>query len=119
VEPPGGSGFVASDNEMDDVQSVQDTENESFVGDANDDEEEEEVPAPKRLRREVAALQSSPLPVASSSKPRPTASPIKVQPVASTSRIPPPKMDVPYVAVPSSEHKVSLTVDPPISFFFF
>ncbi|KAJ7801920.1 hypothetical protein B0H13DRAFT_2389869 [Mycena leptocephala] len=105
VDPPGGIGFVASDNEMDDAHSTQDVENKSFVGDGNDDEEEEEVPAPKRLRREVAALQTSPLPVASSSKPRPAASPVKTQPIASSSKIPPPKMDVPYVAVPSSDHK--------------
>jgi hypothetical protein len=114
VDPPGGIGFVASDDEMDDAHSTQDVENESFVGDVNDDEEEEEVPVPKRLRREVAALQSSPLPVASSSKPRPAASPVKTQPVASSSKIPPPKMDVVYVAVPSNENKVSLTIDAPI-----
>jgi hypothetical protein len=92
---------------MDEVQSVHDAENESFVGGQNDDDEEDEVPAPKRLRREVAALHTSSPPVASSSKPRPTASPLKTQPVASSSKIPPPKMDVPYVAVPSSDHKVS------------
>ncbi|KAJ7914483.1 hypothetical protein B0H13DRAFT_2325208 [Mycena leptocephala] len=113
AEPPGGSGFTASDDEMDEVLSVQDAESESFIGDQNEDDEEEEVPAPKRLRREVAALQSSPPPVASSSKPRPAASPVKTQPVASSSKIPPPKMDVPYVVIPSSEHKRKR--DPPVS----
>ncbi|KAJ7928980.1 hypothetical protein B0H13DRAFT_2310848 [Mycena leptocephala] len=56
AEPPGGSGFAASDDEMDEVLSVHDAENESFVGGQNDDDEEDEVPAPKRPRREVAAL---------------------------------------------------------------
>jgi hypothetical protein len=59
-------------------------------------------------------LQSSPplQPVTSSSKSRPTPSPIKTQPLASSSKIPPPKLDVPYVSVPSSEHKVSLSLFP-------
>ncbi|KAJ7791098.1 hypothetical protein B0H13DRAFT_1936073, partial [Mycena leptocephala] len=105
AEPPGGSGFAASDDEMDEVLSVHDAENDSFVGGQNDDDEEDEVPAPKRLRREVAALHTSSPPIASSSKLRPAASPIKTQPVASSSKIPPPKMDVVYVAVPSSENK--------------
>ncbi|KAJ7787386.1 hypothetical protein B0H13DRAFT_1936722, partial [Mycena leptocephala] len=86
----------------------------SFVGDQNEDDEEDEAPAPKRPRREVAALQSSPpQPVASSSKTRSTPSHGKTQPVASSSKIPLPKMDVPYVAVPPSEHKRKR--DPPIS----
>jgi hypothetical protein len=32
---------------MDEVLSVPDAENESFVGDQNDDDEEDEAPAPK------------------------------------------------------------------------
>jgi hypothetical protein len=47
-----------------------------------------------------------PQPVTLSSKSQLVSSPVKPQPVTSTSKIPPPKMDVPYVAVPSSEHKV-------------
>jgi hypothetical protein len=84
-------------------------ENESFVVGQNDDEDEDEVPAPKRLRHEVVALQSSPPPqtVASSSKTQPTFSPSKTQPVASSSKTSLSKMPVPYVAVPSSEFKVS------------
>ncbi|KAJ7846174.1 hypothetical protein B0H13DRAFT_1907960 [Mycena leptocephala] len=91
AEPPGGSGFAASDDELED----------------NDDEDEDEVPAPKRLRHEVVALQSSPPPqtVASSSKTQPTFSPSKTQPVASSSKTSLSKMPVPYVAVPSSEFK--------------
>jgi hypothetical protein len=36
-----------SDDEMDEVLSVPDAENESFVRDQNNDDEEDEVPAPK------------------------------------------------------------------------
>ncbi|KAJ7795572.1 hypothetical protein B0H13DRAFT_1934883, partial [Mycena leptocephala] len=60
TEPPGGSGFAASDDEMEDSFSVPEVENESFIVDPNDDEEEEEVPAPKRPRREVVSFQASP-----------------------------------------------------------
>ncbi|KAJ7896842.1 hypothetical protein B0H13DRAFT_2338130 [Mycena leptocephala] len=64
-------------------------------------------PAPKKLCREVAALQSSPppQPIASSSRSRVTPSPSKTQPVASSSKVVLSKMPVPYVAVPSSDLK--------------
>jgi hypothetical protein len=93
---------------MDEAPSVVDMDDESAVG--RDDEEEDEPPAPKKLRREVAALQSSPppQPVASSSKSRITPSPGKAQPLASSSKVTLSKMPVPYVAVPSSDLKVSL-----------
>ncbi|KAJ7832512.1 hypothetical protein B0H13DRAFT_2370913 [Mycena leptocephala] len=103
--PEAESAFVLSDDEMDEAPSVADVDDVSVAD--RDDEEEDEPPAPKKLRREVAALQSSPppQPVASSSKSRITPSPSKTQPVASSSKVALSKMPVPYVAVPSSEHK--------------
>ncbi|KAJ7800995.1 hypothetical protein B0H13DRAFT_2390185 [Mycena leptocephala] len=88
VAAPMSGGFAASDDEMDDGPSVPDVDNESVVAYQDDEDDEEEEPAPKHPRREVAALQSSP-----------------AQPVASSSRIPLPKMSIPYVVVPSDEHK--------------
>ncbi|KAJ7861891.1 hypothetical protein B0H13DRAFT_2354954 [Mycena leptocephala] len=103
--PEAESVFIPSDDEMDEAPSVVDVDDESIAG--RDDEEEDELPAPKKLRHEVAVLQSSlpPQPVASSSKSRITPSPSKTQPVASSSKVTLSKMPVPYVAVPSSKHK--------------
>jgi hypothetical protein len=78
---------------MEDALSVPDVENESVAGEPDDEEEEEEeVSPPKHPRCEVTALQASPS-----------------HPVALSSKVPPPKMAVPYVAVPSSDLKVCLS----------
>lgn len=91
-----------SDDEMDDVPSVPDVENESIAGD-QDKYEEEVAPPPPKMRRAVAALQPSPPPItASSSKTRSSSTPNKSQPVASSS-----KGLVPFVDVPSADFKVS------------
>jgi hypothetical protein len=107
--PEAESAFVLSEDEMDEAPSVVDVDDVSVVD--RDEEEEDEPPVPKKLRREVAALQPSPplQPVASSSKSRSTPSPGKTQPVASSSKVVLSKMPVPYVAVPSSDLKVRST----------
>jgi hypothetical protein len=106
--PEAEAAFIPSDDEMDEAPSVVDVDDVSIPD--RDEEEEDELPAPKKLRRDVAALQSlpPPQPVASSSKSRITPSPGKAQPMASSSKVMLSKMPVPYVAVPSSDLKVSL-----------
>ncbi|KAJ7818724.1 hypothetical protein B0H13DRAFT_1922128 [Mycena leptocephala] len=99
--PEAEAAFIPSDDEMDEAPSVVDVDDVSIA------DREDEDPAPKKLRREVAALQFSPppQPIASSSKSRVTPSPSKAQPLASSSKVVLSKMPVPYVAVLSSDLK--------------
>ncbi|KAJ7839407.1 hypothetical protein B0H13DRAFT_2366861 [Mycena leptocephala] len=109
VSPTLGSGFTASDDDMEDAPSVLDVENESLAGDHDEYEEEEVAPPPKKMRHELADLHSSPPPaLASPSKTRSSSSPSKAQPVVSTS-----KGLIPFVDVPTPDFKQKC--DPPLS----